>query len=138
MLAVISIGSFMIVVFVGFGRYHYTTGMPLAGSCSLAISAACLPEQHSEPGNVLSEQKLQWGVNSGRVKGVCHCTFSPKVVGRLKREASMLDWLHSLDLGLVNPVDKEDVRTVSITMVVGAKGQKAILSSNRQCDILPI
>jgi hypothetical protein len=85
MLAVIVIGVFMIAVVVGFGRYHYTTGMPLTGSCSLATSVACHPEQQSVPGSILSERELQWGVNGGCVKGVWHCAFFPEVVGRLKK-----------------------------------------------------
>jgi hypothetical protein len=84
MLAVIIVGFFMVVAAVGFGYIPYKTGMPLAGSSSLAISAACHPEQNSGTGeDALSRQKLQWGVVSTGTDGVGHCAFSNKEVGRL-------------------------------------------------------
>ncbi|KAH6638910.1 hypothetical protein C7974DRAFT_421557 [Boeremia exigua] len=84
MLAVIILGVLMVVAIIGFGYIPYKPGMPVAGSCSLAISAACHPEQHSETGyGLLSEQKLQWGVVSTSTDGIGHCAFSSKEVGVL-------------------------------------------------------
>ena len=81
MLAVIILGVAMVAAVIGFGYIPYKPEMPLAGSCSLAISAACHPEQHSgSVHGVLSEQKLQWGVVSTSVDGIGHCAFSSKEV----------------------------------------------------------
>lgn len=87
MLAVMIAGVLMIVAVVGLGRYHYVTSMPLAGSCSLVISAAYHSKLHSEPGSIVSEQKLQWGINGGCVKGVRHRAYSPEMAGRLEEES---------------------------------------------------
>jgi hypothetical protein len=85
MLAVIIVGFFMVVAAVGFGYIPYKTGMPLAGSSSLAISAACHPEENLGTGeDALSRQKLQWGVVSTGLDGVGHCAFSSKEVGPLQ------------------------------------------------------
>ena len=76
----------------GFRRYK--PGMPLAGSCSAAISAACHPPEGDENA---STRPLMWGVVDGGVGGggdgddnygVGHCSFSslavsPLVPGRL-------------------------------------------------------
>jgi hypothetical protein len=84
MLAVLIVGFFMVVAAVGFGYIPYKTGMPLAGSSSLAISAACHPEENSGTReDALSRQELQWGVVSTSLDGVGHCAFSSKEVGPL-------------------------------------------------------
>jgi hypothetical protein len=84
MLTVLIVGLFMLVAVVGFGYIHYKTRMPLAGSSSLAISAACHPEEDSGKGeHALSRQKLQWGVVSIGLDGVGHCAFSSTEVGPL-------------------------------------------------------
>jgi hypothetical protein len=73
MLAVVILGMFMVVAAIAFGHLPYKRGMPLVGSCSLAISAACHPGQHGEAGDAsLSKQKLQWGVIRTRVDGIGH------------------------------------------------------------------
>jgi hypothetical protein len=82
MLAVLIVGLLMLLVLLGFGYIPYKTGMPLAGSSSLAISAACHPEEDPGTGeDALSRQKLQWGVVSTGLNGVGHCAFSSKEVG---------------------------------------------------------
>lgn len=84
MLMVVLLGIFMVATVVGFGYIPYKSGMPLAGSCSLAISAACHPEKDTEDDSVsLSEQKLQWGVVSTSNDGIGHCAFTSKEVGPL-------------------------------------------------------
>jgi hypothetical protein len=82
MLVVIIIGALMVAAVIGFGYIPYNRGMPLAGSCSLAISAACHPPPTGEDA-VLSEQKLQFGVVSTSGDGIGHCAFSSKEVGKL-------------------------------------------------------
>ncbi|KAF2846178.1 hypothetical protein T440DRAFT_246501 [Plenodomus tracheiphilus IPT5] len=76
-ISVIVLGSLMVVSIIAFGYVPYKRGMPLAGSCSLAISAACHGEENE--GNAAME-KLQWGVVSMGQDGVGHCAFSTKEV----------------------------------------------------------
>jgi hypothetical protein len=84
MLAVVILGVVMVAAVVGFGFIPYERGIPLAGSCSLAISAACHPEQGVWVGDyVLSEQKVQWGLVNTSLDGIGHCAFSSAEVGPL-------------------------------------------------------
>lgn len=77
-ITVVIFGSFMVIGLVGFGYVPYKQGMPLAGSSSMAISAAC------HPGNVDGEtaavEKVQWGVVSVDEDGIGHCSFSTQDV----------------------------------------------------------
>ncbi|KAH7411965.1 hypothetical protein DE146DRAFT_751110 [Phaeosphaeria sp. MPI-PUGE-AT-0046c] len=77
-ITVVIFGSIMIIALIGFGRMPYKQGMPLAGSSSMAISAAC------HPGNIdgatSSAKKVQWGVVSVDEDGIGHCSFSTNVV----------------------------------------------------------
>lgn len=72
-ISVIALGSLMIISIVAFGYVPYKCGLPLAGSCSLAISAACHGEEN---GATAAKGKLQWGVVSTSADGVGHCAFS--------------------------------------------------------------
>ncbi|KAJ4348981.1 hypothetical protein N0V95_004978 [Ascochyta clinopodiicola] len=78
---VLVIGSLMLMALLGVGFIPYKHNMPLAGSCSMAISAACHPESSSQ--EQLSTQKLQWGVETAvrDHEGVGHCSFSASAVG---------------------------------------------------------
>lgn len=63
----------LFAIFVGLKRFK--SGMPLAGSCSAAISAAC----HSINGlekTVVTDEPLQWGVMGATAEGLPHCGFS--------------------------------------------------------------
>lgn len=83
MTLVIVLGALMIVAVIGFGWLPYKGGIPLAGSSSMAISAACHPNETKrfEDGPI-SEQKLQWGVETS-VDGIKRCAFSSQEVGPL-------------------------------------------------------
>ena len=77
MVFVIIFGSLLILFGPALGFKTYKTGIPLAGSCSKKISAAChIPENklelHPEQG------PLQWGVVPGVFdkNGNPHCSFS--------------------------------------------------------------
>lgn len=82
-ITVILLGAVMILLGLlnGFRRYQ---GMPLAGSCSAAISAAChRPEEDVDA----ATKPVMWGVVSSK-NGVGHCCFtsfevSPPVHGEL-------------------------------------------------------
>jgi hypothetical protein len=60
-------------VLVGFKRFK--SGMPMAGSCSAAISAACRPIAGLEK-TVATDEPLQWGVMGKTAEGLAHCGFS--------------------------------------------------------------
>jgi hypothetical protein len=77
MIGVVILGSLMIMAIVAFGYIPYKQGMTLAGSCSLAISAACqLDKRVDVDGEVTATKKLQWGVIGTTENGVGHCGFS--------------------------------------------------------------
>jgi hypothetical protein len=77
---VIVLGGVMVISIIAFGFIPYKRGMTLAGSSSMAISAACHPVERSEDCESIAEKKLQWGVVSTGVDGIGHCSFSAKEV----------------------------------------------------------
>lgn len=82
---VIIVGSTLLVAGVAMGFRRYEAGMPLASSCSAAISAACHPPVDDVDAAVLP---LMWGVVEEDMDGVGHCSFTsrevvPPVKGRL-------------------------------------------------------
>jgi hypothetical protein len=60
-------------VFTGCKRFR--SGMPVVGSCSAAISAACHPVPGLEK-MVEADAPLQWGVMGVSAEGLAHCGFS--------------------------------------------------------------
>ncbi|KAE8383704.1 hypothetical protein BDV26DRAFT_299275 [Aspergillus bertholletiae] len=86
MAGAIAVGAVMLAWLVGFGFRRLASGMPIAGSCSLAIAAACHPtlslkgdefvEEEGESGAEL--MKVQWGVTYyvDDADGEGHCSFS--------------------------------------------------------------
>ena len=66
----------MFILGVGSGLRRYKGGIPLAGSCSAAISAACHPLV--DEGDV-AQVPVKWGVVSVD-KGVGHCALSGRYV----------------------------------------------------------
>lgn len=62
------------IAVLGFRRYK--PGIPLAGSCSAAISAACHGRPFIDP-----TVPLQWGVTSEAGAQIGHCSFSDRAVG---------------------------------------------------------
>ena len=75
---VISFGSILPLIAIVYGFRRYPSGMPLAASCSAAISAACHPPEADIDA---ASKPLQWGVtgevvetNAGRKVG--HCSFT--------------------------------------------------------------
>ena len=79
----VAVGTAMICCVGGLGFKRFRSGMPVAGSCSLGIAAAC----HLGPGDGLKVGAeylpLKWGVvaldyDSG--ENVGHCAFSSEEV----------------------------------------------------------
>ena len=70
---VIALGALMLAA------RRYPPGMPLAATCSAAISAACHPPPEDVDAAVLP---VQWGVVSTK-DGIGHCSLSSKLVGPL-------------------------------------------------------
>lgn len=90
MIAVMVLGGLMVISIVAAGYVPYHCGMPVAGSSSMAISAACQDGNVEmegyeggvvgEQGSVAAEEKVQWGVVSTSSDGVGHCAFSSEHV----------------------------------------------------------
>ena len=75
---VIILGSIVVLVGLGNGCRKGRTGMPLAGSCSAAISAACHPPKTDVDASL---KRVMWGVvtegsSSNSDKSVGHCSFT--------------------------------------------------------------
>ncbi|KAL4748930.1 hypothetical protein BDW72DRAFT_195371 [Aspergillus terricola var. indicus] len=59
------------------GCQRFKSGMPVAGSCSMAIAAACHPKSQTEEDRAnLEYQRLMWGVEAYQEEEVWHCAFS--------------------------------------------------------------
>ncbi|KAL6709804.1 hypothetical protein ACN47E_000589 [Coniothyrium glycines] len=73
------LGSLIAIGGVIMARFKYPVGMPLAGSCSAAISAACHPSFDDLDASLLP---LQWGAvthdknERSETEGVGHCCFT--------------------------------------------------------------
>ncbi|KAH7359931.1 hypothetical protein BKA66DRAFT_500046 [Pyrenochaeta sp. MPI-SDFR-AT-0127] len=70
-------GIVMVLALVAMGFRRYKPGIPLVGSCSAAISAACHPDPSE--GNI-TRGPLLWGVISPEGVSIGHCSFSSKDV----------------------------------------------------------
>jgi hypothetical protein len=81
MICVIVAGGCITIFAITLGFRKFPPEMPIAGSCSMAISAAC----HSAPGEgvTASTEALQWGVVPWMLsaEGAGHCCFSKDRVG---------------------------------------------------------
>lgn len=80
----IAIGWIVLLVGIGLGFRRFKGGIPLVGSCSAAISAACHPLVDEYDVHLV---EVMWGVVAIG-KGVGHCTLSgryvsPPIPGRL-------------------------------------------------------
>ena len=73
LLVVIILGSVTVLAGILNGFRRYKPGIPLAGSCSAAISAAC---HVAEEDVHAAEKPVLWGVVSRKEGGVGHCSFT--------------------------------------------------------------
>ncbi|KAJ9609034.1 hypothetical protein H2200_006805 [Cladophialophora chaetospira] len=74
----IVLGVALVCALLGFGLgIRFKTGMPIAGSCSLAIAAACHSEQAplSDKEKMLAQQPLMWGEMQGYHKNQVELGF---------------------------------------------------------------
>jgi hypothetical protein len=75
------LGIIMVCAAVGFGYVKYKPGMNLAGSCSVAVSAACHAEEwDGVDGHTAAKGKLKWGVVGIGPDGIGHCSLSSREV----------------------------------------------------------
>ena len=82
MIFVLILGSVIVLLGICFGFRKSRGGMPLAGSCSAAISAACHPPEADVNASL---RRVMWGVvaeESFQYEGesVGHCSFSSSTV----------------------------------------------------------
>ena len=80
----VTLGSAVLVSIVLLGRRRFSAGIPLAGSCSAAISAVCHAAGDEPHDGFL--KPLKWGVVGKPSLGVEHCTFSSREVRFPERE----------------------------------------------------
>lgn len=76
---VIMLAVFMMVFGIGMGMKRYGSGIPVAGSCSVVLSAACHVEEEKFTSSKMAWKALQWGVvraGAGGAHGVGHCAIS--------------------------------------------------------------
>ena len=71
-------GAVLLAAVVGMGYLKFDTGMPVAGSCSIAIAAAC----HVENSDQTPRDLLKWGEvhSGGNETDVGHCAFTNGLV----------------------------------------------------------
>jgi len=79
LIVLIGIGWLIFIAGVGTGLRRYKAGMPLAGSCSAAISAACHPPADEVE---VALVPVKWGVVSIE-RGIGHCALSGRYVSPL-------------------------------------------------------
>lgn len=90
--ASISVGAVMLSYSVGMGFRKFRSGMPVAGSNSLAMSAACHPcplvDEYDEDREGLQVEylPLKWGAVPLEGRRIGHCTFYSKEVETLQDE----------------------------------------------------
>jgi hypothetical protein len=58
------------------GRRRFRSGMPVAGSCSLAVAAACHSRSAGGKSEDIEYERLRWGVEPCSEGGIGHCAFS--------------------------------------------------------------
>lgn len=85
----IAIGWLVLLAGVGLGLRRYKGGIPLAGSCSAAISAACHPLADDVD---VALMPVQWGV-VGIERGVGHCALSGRYVSPPIPRRLYLGWM---------------------------------------------
>ncbi|KAK2760007.1 hypothetical protein FQN54_002743 [Arachnomyces sp. PD_36] len=75
----IMVGCLLVLSALAMGCRRYKTGIPAAGSCSAAISAACHPPPGDQKAATLP---VQWGAVEGfeNSNGVGHCSFTTREV----------------------------------------------------------
>ena len=82
MIFVIILGSIVVLLGICFGLRKARGGMPLAGSCSAAISAACHPPEADVDASI---KRIMWGVVTEDCfqyegENVGHCSFTSSTV----------------------------------------------------------
>ncbi|KAL4861550.1 hypothetical protein BDV12DRAFT_64372 [Aspergillus spectabilis] len=76
-MAVICVGALVPAALIWIGQRRFKSGMPVAGSCSLAIAAACHPSGKTDGEKLEIEYDLlKWGAESYQAGEIGHCTFS--------------------------------------------------------------
>lgn len=79
-LVTIVVGTVSFVSIIALASRRLKSGMPVAGSCSAAIAAACQPTKASVYKEEAVFEKVQWGVMRGTEGSIGHCGFSADYV----------------------------------------------------------
>ncbi|MCJ1385279.1 hypothetical protein MMC17_008400 [Xylographa soralifera] len=88
----LGIGLVLILALLAMGFRKYHAGMPIMGSCSWAISAACHPQRTQVGEENLALKRLMYGVVGPVVDGFEPVGFNDKEVQPL-RDGGLYKWL---------------------------------------------
>ncbi|KAK0319137.1 hypothetical protein LTR54_013789 [Friedmanniomyces endolithicus] len=133
-LCVVLLGTAMLVFALGMGCRKFASSMPVAGSCSVALAAACHPPKRDEDASFLP---VRWGEvadASGEEDEVRHCSFTSGEVqamtpGRLIDEASTSLFGLRSDLGASAPAQRDRLHTSSTS-------DATQVNTHTLCDIM--
>lgn len=78
-LATIAVGTLLVAAILFVSSFRLASPMPVVGSNSLAIAAACQVEQKTS--HRLSRRRVQWGVIRSEMDNSAHCGFSDSIEG---------------------------------------------------------
>lgn len=90
LVATVVLGALMILTLFGFGFKKLPNGMPVASSCSAAISAAC--HRADGEGEDIALLPLQYGVLKGKERGFQEVGFSAEEVEPLEPDVFYKCW----------------------------------------------
>lgn len=80
----VSVGVAMMACLILMAFKRLKSGMPVAGSCSLAIAAACHPSLSNGENSAIDKTAgtlpLKWGVEMPECDGIGHCALSSEQV----------------------------------------------------------
>jgi len=80
MVSVSVVGMLMMLAAFVSGAVSLPSGMPVAGSCSAAIAAACHPEGSGEERSEMAFRSVRWGAVPSGMGEVGHCSFTSREV----------------------------------------------------------
>lgn len=87
----IALGLALLIAVGVLGAQRFPNGMPLAATCSAAISAACHPPAEDTEPHLFS---VRWGVVESDVEGRAHCAFTTARDVRVLEEGELMMWVH--------------------------------------------
>lgn len=89
-------GAVIVLAGIVNGFRRYPAGIPIAATCSLAISAAChVPAAELKECPDVALRPVRWGVSDVGPEGIGHCSFSHHLVDKPTREGRYMGYKDS-------------------------------------------